>query len=89
MTWTKDKKLRGCIGTFESQDLNTNLPKFTIVSALKDYRFSPISSEEIPLLKCGVSLLINFEKVNDPLNWEVGIHGIIIEFTYSGIKYLT
>lgn len=87
MTWTKKNKLRGCIGTFEAEDLKLNLPKYTIISALKDYRFSPITSEEISLLNCAVSLLIKFEKVNDPLNWEIGIHGIIIEFSFKGKNY--
>lgn len=32
------------------------------------------------MLTCAVSLLINFEKANDYLDWEVGTHGIWIEF---------
>jgi AMMECR1 domain-containing protein len=36
--------------------------------------------DELPKLECGVSLLTNFEKAKDCFDWEVGIHGIQIEF---------
>lgn len=51
-----------------------------IFSALQDRRFSPITLSEIPSLTCGVSLLTNFEVADNYLDWEVGTHGIWIEF---------
>ncbi|MGH0152635.1 UNVERIFIED_CONTAM: hypothetical protein FKN15_053032 [Acipenser sinensis] len=48
--------------------------------ALKDSRFPPMTREELPRLFCSVSLLTNFEDVGDYLDWEVGVHGIRIEF---------
>ena len=39
---------------------------------MKDSRFKPIQMEEVPKLECGVSLLTNFEKGLDYLDWEVG-----------------
>ena len=82
VTWTtgKDKDLRGCIGTFASNELETNLKNFSLVAALKDSRFPPISAKEIPSLNCGVSLLINFEDAKDCYDWEIGKHGIRIFF---------
>ena len=86
VTWTTGKKkdLRGCIGTFVSDNLEKNLQNFSIVAALKDRRFAPISAKEIPNLNVGVSLLINFEDAKDCYDWEVGKHGIQIFFEESG-----
>lgn len=50
-------------------------------SALRDTRFSPVQLSEIPHLSCGVSLLRLFEEGRTWNDWDVGTHGIIIEFT--------
>ena len=86
VTWTKgkNKDLRGCIGTFLSDYLEKNLHDFSLIAALKDRRFSPITDNEIPQLNCGVSLLINFEDAKDCYDWEVGKHGIQIFFDECG-----
>ena len=86
VTWTigQNKNLRGCIGTFVSDNLEKNLKNFSLVSALKDRRFPPISIKEIPKLNVGVSLLINFEDAIDCYDWEVGKHGIQISFEENG-----
>ncbi|XP_017268086.1 AMME syndrome candidate gene 1 protein isoform X2 [Kryptolebias marmoratus] len=56
-------------------------PRFTNDPyALKDSRFPPMTRDELPRLSCSVSLLTNFEDVGDYLDWEVGVHGIRIEF---------
>nr|XP_046265717.1 AMME syndrome candidate gene 1 protein isoform X2 [Scatophagus argus] len=56
-------------------------PRFTNDPyALKDSRFPPMTRDELPRLFCSVSLLTNFEDVGDYLDWEVGVHGIRIEF---------
>ncbi|XP_039622465.1 AMME syndrome candidate gene 1 protein isoform X2 [Polypterus senegalus] len=56
-------------------------PRFTNDPyALKDSRFPPMTRDELPRLFCSVSLLTNFEDVVDYLDWEVGVHGIRIEF---------
>lgn len=85
VTWTfiKDDNLRGCIGTFSNEKLSKNLNKYALISALKDTRFSPIKLGELPKLQCCVSLLTDFEKIEDPLDWEVGKHGIEIDFTHK------
>ena len=36
--------------------------------------------EEVPHLRCEISILSNFENIQEPLDWEVGKHGIEIEF---------
>lgn len=86
VTWTKgkDKDLRGCIGTFASNKLETTLPRYALISALRDDRFDPVSKKEVPSLNVGVSLLVKFEKAKNCYDWEVGTHGIDIDFTAKG-----
>ena len=56
-------------------------------SALKDSRFSPVCREELPRLIVSVSILCHFEDAADYLDWEIGVHGIRIEFyTERGVK---
>jgi len=50
-------------------------------SALRDRRFPPIQSKELPTLECTVSILTDYETAEGYLDWEVGKHGLIIEFT--------
>lgn len=91
VTWKKDEKmepkLRGCIGTFNAQPLAKGLKEYALRSALKDSRFSPITRDEVPNLHCGVSLLIGFQDGESYLDWEVGKHGIIIDFNAHGRSY--
>ncbi len=53
---------------------------FLVISAMKDSRFNPVSREELPRLHCSVSILCRFEDAADFLDWDVGTHGIRIEF---------
>ena len=90
VTWTtgKEKDLRGCIGTFEKGKLVKKLKEYALLSAFEDDRFEPIEKKEIKNLNCEVSLLTQFEKVKNPIDWTVGIHGIDIEFEdNNGINY--
>lgn len=87
VTWTKHGDLRGCIGTFESKRLSHALPKYTLISALQDDRFEPMQLGEVPDLTLGLSLLVNFTPIDDPLKWEVGKHGIEIEFSHGAREY--
>ncbi|KAK9900443.1 hypothetical protein P389DRAFT_12480 [Cystobasidium minutum MCA 4210] len=73
-------RLRGCIGNFSPMPLASGLEEYALISALKDRRFPPISLAEMPKLECGVSLLTDFEDVEDPFDWELGTHGIHIHF---------
>lgn len=83
VTWTatRDHDLRGCIGTFSPLNLHKGLRDYAIQSATKDSRFSPITRSEFPNLSVAVSLLTNFEPAKDYLDWQVGVHGVRIEFS--------
>lgn len=89
VTWRigKDKKLRGCIGTFNEMQLHNGLREYAVTSAMKDSRFNPMSKDELPRLHVSVSILCHFEDAADFLDWEIGVHGIRIEFcTERGAK---
>lgn len=82
VTWetSKERRLRGCIGTFGAKNLHLGLREYAVTSAVKDSRFSPITQDELPKLRVAVSLLRHFEDGSDYLDWEVGVHGISIEY---------
>ncbi|CAF3729449.1 unnamed protein product [Rotaria sp. Silwood1] len=91
-----EQKLRGCIGTFTPMNLNQgnstldsifynevsegSLREYAITSATNDSRFSPISRDEYPLLSCAVSILTHFEPCSSYMDWDIGFHGIRVEF---------
>ena len=60
--------------------LSLGLREYAITSALNDSRFSPISRDEYPLLSCAVSILTQFEPCSSYSDWNIGLHGIRIEF---------
>ncbi|EFA83612.1 DUF51 family protein [Heterostelium album PN500] len=78
-----DKELRGCIGTFSPIPLVKGLNEYALTSAFKDTRFKPIPEKDLPKLHCAISLLVNFEQAKDCWDWEVGKHGILIDFKDS------
>ena len=94
VTWKFEGMLRGWIGTFKEDLISKILPIYSYLAAFEDSRFPPILPKEIPHLSWSVSFLSDFEPIDDPLDWEVGKHGIEIEFTvdeknYRGIKLFT
>eukprot|EP00484_Ammonia_sp_Unknown_P014087 CAMPEP_0197079464 /NCGR_PEP_ID=MMETSP1384-20130603/213639_1 /TAXON_ID=29189 /ORGANISM="Ammonia sp." /LENGTH=895 /DNA_ID=CAMNT_0042518341 /DNA_START=123 /DNA_END=2810 /DNA_ORIENTATION=+ len=88
VTWYKRSikkkydELRGCLGTFSQElPIGIGLKKYCIMSALNDKRFDPISVSEISYLKCSISLLHSFTRAKSWDDWELGTHGITIQFT--------
>lgn len=78
------KSLRGCIGTFEPQDLSAGLENYALTAAFDDTRFSPIGSSELSTLANHITLLHTFTPCAHPLDWNLGTHGLRISFTYHG-----
>ena len=72
--------LRGCIGTLEPTDLFEGMKDLALASALRDDRFPAIEATEIPYLECAVSALVDYQPAGSYLDWEIGKHGIEIEF---------
>lgn len=92
VTWNLDTRpdgytLRGCIGTFEPQPLDTGLAAYALTSALQDTRFRPIAPRELPALEVAVTLLTDFEDAADAMDWELGTHGLRISFSAHGKRY--
>jgi AMME syndrome candidate gene 1 protein len=75
--------LRGCIGCLSPIPL-LRVGEYAITSSMKDRRFQPIALAEIPCLRCCVSLLTAYEQGGGWDDWEVGKHGIIIDFFGEG-----
>ena len=65
----------------EPRQIVSGFKDYALTSALRDRRFSPIQSKELPYLECTVSILTEYETALNHLDWEVGKHGLIIEFT--------
>ncbi|KAE8351031.1 AMMECR1 domain-containing protein [Aspergillus coremiiformis] len=81
------KSLRGCIGTFETQELAAGLKSYALTSAFEDSRFSPIPANTLPSLSCSLTLLGSFEPCTNALDWILGVHGIRISFIHRGRRY--
>lgn len=82
-----DVSLRGCIGTFEAQPLSLGIPEYAVISAVHDSRFPAVSRDELPTLQAAVTLLTDFEEVDDPYDWEIGTHGIRLSFHDRARRY--
>mmetsp|Transcript_17217 Transcript_17217/g.37450 ORF Transcript_17217/g.37450 Transcript_17217/m.37450 type:complete len:229 (+) Transcript_17217:255-941(+) len=85
VTWKRksssgELRLRGCIGTLEPRAIHKVIKDYALTSALHDRRFNPVKSNEVPSLHCTVSLLTHYEDAQNYLDWEVGKHGLLIEF---------
>mmetsp|Transcript_70926 Transcript_70926/g.189383 ORF Transcript_70926/g.189383 Transcript_70926/m.189383 type:complete len:137 (-) Transcript_70926:203-613(-) len=76
-----NSNLRGCIGNLSPIGLHDGVKKYAAVSAFEDRRFSPISADEVPMLECSVTFLSNFEEAANYVDWEIGKHGMIINFS--------
>ncbi|KAE8153944.1 AMMECR1 domain-containing protein [Aspergillus avenaceus] len=81
------KSLRGCIGTFEAQELSAGLKSYALTSAFEDTRFSPIPVTLLPAMSCSLTLLGSFEPCTNALDWILGLHGIRISFIHRGRRY--
>jgi len=81
------RRLRGCLGSFDAHELSSGLRSYTLASAFDDVRFSPIDLTELPHLAISVTLLMNFAPCADPLDWDIGTHGLRISFTHHGKRY--
>ena len=69
-----------CIFPNLSNSLTHTYVQFIFTAALRDRRFTPITLPELPYLRVSVSLLVDFETCENCYDWEVGKHGIIVEF---------
>jgi len=85
VTLTKSGKLRGCIGAMEAyQPLVLDVQEHAIAAAQEDYRFPPVSSNEVDFLKIEISYLTPLQKLeymdNDDLTSKLrpSVDGVMI-----------
>lgn len=88
ITWNKNHQLRGCIGTFLGMPTEKGVSEYALVSAFQDSRFPQVSASELPSLSVSVTLLSNFEPIEDPTDWEIGVHGLKVKILSNGRHYL-
>ncbi|MGB9907516.1 MAG: AmmeMemoRadiSam system protein A [Candidatus Saccharicenans sp.] len=77
-------ELRGCIGyPLPYKPLYQTIVEMAVAAATEDYRFPPVTEEEIQDLVIEISVLTLPRKVKSPEEVVVGRHGIIISKGYN------
>jgi len=77
---TAKGQLRGCIGQFQPEaPLYKVVKEMAISAALRDYRFSPLKSDEIPIVDIEISVLTPLKKIHSINELELGKDGIYIK----------
>jgi AmmeMemoRadiSam system protein A len=75
----RGKDLRGCIGLLApDEELYRTVQRCAISSAVEDSRFPPVTYEELPELTIELSILAPLQAIRDPVEVEVGRHGLLI-----------
>lgn len=81
VTIEKNKKLRGCIGTYlpTQENIAKEVIQNAISSATRDPRFPPVSEEELPYLSYVVYVLYPPELVSDISKLNPKKYGVIVK----------
>lgn len=75
-----DGRLRGCIGYPEPRyPLHESVARAAAAAATEDWRFPPVTPEELGEIRIEVSALSPIEPVSDLSSIEVGKHGLVAE----------
>ena len=79
VTLKANEQLRGCIGyPLPYKPLYETIVDSAISAATQDFRFEPLSLEELPEIKIEISVLSLPQPIKDIKQVEVGKHGIIV-----------
>jgi len=79
VTLFNQDELRGCIGTCTpSEPLSDMVARLTEAAATRDRRMKPVESSELEQISIDISVLSPLERSDNPLNLEVGKHGLHI-----------
>jgi AmmeMemoRadiSam system protein B/AmmeMemoRadiSam system protein A len=79
VTLRRAGELRGCIGSLiGGRPLYLEVQRSTVLAALDDPRFPPVTMEELPELDLEISVLGPMEPVIDVTTIQVGVHGLLI-----------
>jgi uncharacterized protein len=79
VTLKVDGRLRGCIGyPLPVKPLAEAIIEMAVAAATQDFRFKPLTVEELPRTRIEISVLTLPEPLKNPQEVEVGRHGIIV-----------
>lgn len=81
VTWKRDGRLRGCIGSVEPvRPLWADVEANAVHALLRDPRFPPATPKEFPRYRAEISVLSPFAQAPDPVPAiAIGVHGLLIE----------
>jgi AmmeMemoRadiSam system protein B/AmmeMemoRadiSam system protein A len=80
ITLKRHNRLRGCIGTIESErPLTEMIEAMAKAAAFEDPRFNEVNREEMDDIRIEISILSPLRMVEGPADIEVGVHGLVIE----------
>ncbi len=81
--------LRGCIGRFDPTDpLWEIIQNMAISSSTQDYRFQPVTADEIDQLEIEISVLSPLRPIKSIDEFELGKHGIYMKKGYNTGTFL-
>jgi MEMO1 family protein len=79
VTLRMNNALRGCLGRFDSDKfIPETIANLAPASATRDYRFSPLTIDELSKVKIELSILTPMRKIHSIDEIKVGKHGIYI-----------
>ena len=80
MTIKENNELRGCIGYIQAvKPLYETVKDVAKSAAVNDYRFSPVSQDELDKLQLEISVLTPLKKINNISEIVVGKHGLYMK----------
>jgi uncharacterized protein len=72
-------ELRGCIGQLlPERELFRTVQRCAVSAAVEDFRFSPVTAEELAALTIEISILTPFRRIREFGDIEVGRHGLYV-----------
>ena len=89
VTLTNKGSLRGCIGAFASRDaLYKTIIEMATAACSQDYRFSPVSSQELADIEIEISVLSEPKPIDDWRKIKLGVDGVIVRKGFSSGVFL-
>lgn len=95
VTLSRKGELRGCIGAIEPyQPLAEDVREHAIAAALQDYRFPPVTREELPEINIEISCLtqpqrLDYDYADDLLvKLRPGIDGVVVKDGFRRATFL-
>ncbi|MDP8208866.1 MAG: AmmeMemoRadiSam system protein B [Candidatus Electryonea clarkiae] len=89
VTLEKDGRLRGCIGHMtDDLPLKDVVGKMALQAAFNDYRFKPVTLEEMDEIEIEISVLTPYKPVSSPEEIVVGRDGVMIKKSGKSAVYL-